>query len=97
MNIIGEVFKKRLYQDWENGTINFIFFMNVYEGVMIKGDRVSTIPMLIADEIIDYKIGDTIKIKGTVEFRRIITPSGKLSFSPLPIIIPHSHYQLSYQ
>ena len=97
MNIIGEVFKKRLYQDWENGTINFILFMNIYEGIMIKGDRVSTIPMLIADEIIDYKIGDKIKIKGTVEFRRIITPSGKLSFSPLPIIIPHSHYQLSYQ
>ncbi|MFB9761243.1 hypothetical protein [Ectobacillus funiculus] len=97
MNIIGEVFKKRLYQDWENGTINFIFFMNVYEGVMIKGDRVSTIPMLIADEIIDYKIGDKIKIEGIIEFRRIITPSGKLSFSPLPIIIPYSHYQLSYQ
>jgi hypothetical protein len=97
LNIIGEVFKKRLYQDWENGTINFIFFMNVYEGVMIKGDRVSTIPMLIADEIIDYMIGDKIKIKGIVEFRRIITPSGKLSFSPLPIIIPYSHYQLSYQ
>ena len=97
MNIIGKVFKKRLYQDWENGTINFILFMNVSEGIMIKGGRVSTIPMLIADEIIDYKIGDKIKIKGTVEFRRIITPSGKLSFSPLPIIIPYSHYQLSYQ
>ncbi|GAA3328885.1 hypothetical protein GCM10020331_074660 [Ectobacillus funiculus] len=54
--------------------------MNVYEGVMIKGDRVSTIPMLIADEIIDYKIGDKIKIEGIIEFRRIITPSGKLSF-----------------
>lgn len=60
---------------------------------MVRGDRINTIPMLVSDEVINYKVGDRVEINGKNEFRRIMTSSGKLSFNDLPIIIPESYYQ----
>lgn len=97
MNVKGEIFKKRSYENTEDRSVNCLLFINVCEGVMIDGNRVNTLPMLVSDEGMDYKIGDTIEVKGTIEFRRLITSSGKLSFYPLPVIIPETLYQLNLE
>lgn len=91
MNIVGEVFKKRPYANEENQNMSWLLFLNVYDGIVLGGDRINTIPMIISNEGSNYQVGDRVEIKGEIEYRRITTPAGNLSFSHIPVIIPKTY------
>ncbi|OIK15987.1 hypothetical protein BIV60_06780 [Bacillus sp. MUM 116] len=85
MRIQGEIVRKRLYE--KKGNLNYyLLFLRIHDGVMVNGLRIHYIPALISNKI-NFSLGQQVDIKGKIKFQRIITPSGTLSFSPIPVMI----------
>ncbi|MED3561913.1 hypothetical protein [Bacillus xiapuensis] len=85
MRIQGEIVRKRLYE--KNGNLNYyLLFLRIHDGVMVNGLRIHYIPALISNKM-NFSLGKQVDIKGKIKFQRIITPSGILSFSPIPVMI----------
>ncbi|MDN3016938.1 hypothetical protein PH210_12095 [Paenibacillus sp. BSR1-1] len=85
MRIQGEIVRKRLYN--KNGNLNnYLLFLRIHDGVMVNGLRIHYIPALTSNKM-NFSLGQQVDIKGKIKFQRLITPSGTLSFSPIPVMI----------
>ena len=85
MRIQGEIVRKRLY--YQNGNINnYLLFLRIHDGVMVNGLRIHYIPALTSNKM-NFRLGQQVDIKGKIKLQRLITPSGTLSFSPIPVMI----------
>jgi hypothetical protein len=85
MRIRGEIVRKRPYSKSGNRS-NYLLFLRVHDGVMVNGLRIHYIPVVISNEM-NFSLGGHVDITGKIQFQRIITPSGTLSFSPIPVLI----------
>lgn len=87
MKIRGEVFKQRPYPKlWYNNN-NCIFFLEAEHGVQVGEDRIKILPILSEELEVSLLVGERVEIEGEIQWKRIITPSGKLSFSPIPVFM----------
>ncbi|GAB7386215.1 hypothetical protein BSNK01_00500 [Bacillaceae bacterium] len=86
MKIRGKIVKKRPYVDIEEKDINCITFVDVEDGIDVNGDKIKIIPILSDDSKIPQQIGESVEVDGKIEFKKIVTPSGKRNLSPVPVV-----------
>ncbi|WP_134699428.1 hypothetical protein [Ammoniphilus sp. YIM 78166] len=86
MKIRGEIVHQRPYSDVSDQKIHLLL-LKVQEGVLVNGVTIHTIPVLTSAGITDRRLGDSIDITGRMELRRVKTPAGNLSSSPIPVFI----------
>ncbi|USK36610.1 hypothetical protein LIT25_28110 (plasmid) [Bacillus sp. F19] len=94
MRIKGEIYKKRSYKSSGLYHSTYITFIRVHQGIMINGENIIIIPIL-SDEMHRYEVGEHIDLNGRIEFKRIITSTGDLSFLPVPVIIPEGEIPIN--
>ncbi|MED4226330.1 hypothetical protein [Neobacillus cucumis] len=87
MRIRGKIFKKRPYPKLLYNNINCISFLEVEHGIQVEGDHIKIIPILSEESYVSPLVGEKVEIEGELKWRRIITSSGKLSFSPIPVFM----------
>lgn len=86
MRIQGEIVKKRAYKNDGDPNQNSILFIKVQDEIKVNGDRLKIIPMISSDPA--WNVGDPINAVGKIQFQRVRTFFGRLSFSPIPVFIP---------
>jgi hypothetical protein len=86
MKIRGEIYKKRFYPYHEYENINCICFLKIDDAIKLGTDRIKVIPILSEESAVSKDIGKFIEIDGEIEWRHIITPLGRRSFLPTPIL-----------
>jgi hypothetical protein len=87
LRIRGEIFKKRTYPKLLYNNINCISFLEVEHGIQVEGDHIKIIPILSEESDVSLLVGEIVEIEGEIKWKRIITSSGKLSFSPIPVFM----------
>lgn len=87
MRIRGEIFKKRSYPNHGHKKFNCISFLEVEHEVLVGEDRIKIIPILSEESDVSGIVGKRVEAQGKIEWKRIITPTGKPSFLPLPVLV----------
>ncbi|BCJ86364.1 hypothetical protein [Effusibacillus dendaii] len=89
MKLTGRIVRKRAYFDSEDRNINCITFLEIDDGVVVNGDKIKIIPILSEDSQIPQAVGESVEVEGEIQFKQIVTSSGKRNSSLMPILQPN--------
>lgn len=87
MRIRGEIFKTRSYPNYGHKKFNCISFLEVEHEVLVGEDKLKIIPILSEESDISGTVGEKVEVQGKIEWKRIITSTGKPSFLPIPVLV----------
>jgi hypothetical protein len=86
MKIQGKIYKIRPYEDSECHNFHYIGFLESDDGIQLDGQTIKIIPLLIEELWTKELTIEKVEVDGDIEFKQIITLSGKRSFYPVPTL-----------
>jgi hypothetical protein len=88
IHLPSQIIQKRPYVDWEEPDMNCLAVIEVNNGTIINGEKIKILFIVSDSSMIPQSMGEDVEIIGKIEFKRIITPSGKRNLSPIPVLKP---------